>query len=143
MSDSLGGAAVDGFLQREQRQLACAVEIAITMLVMDRERFGRKPAKRAHADHSTYASGLGDLEHLTPDRGGVAETPFTPVPQRQSIQRFGPDVGSARFRAAPITRGGLIQHICAAVQPIVTGSAFVDTAQRERLGAVAAREMAA
>jgi len=49
------------FFKRKERQLARAVEIAVAMFVMHRERFGGKASERAHSDDSADGSRLGQL----------------------------------------------------------------------------------
>ena len=61
------GAAAFCVFKSEQRQLTGAIQVAIAMLVVNRERFGRELPERAHARHSTDRSRFGQLHDFTPD----------------------------------------------------------------------------
>ena len=74
------GAAAIRLLEREEGQLAGAVQIPIPMFVMNRERFGRELAERAHPGNPPHPGRFGELHHFSPDRRRLDESPFTPVP---------------------------------------------------------------
>jgi hypothetical protein len=82
------GATAVRFFKSEQRQLTGAIQVAIAMLVVNRERFGGELPDRVHARHSTDSSWFGQLDDFTPDGRRFRVLPLAPVPQRKSVKRL-------------------------------------------------------
>ena len=78
------------FLQREQRQLTRRLQIALPVLVMDRQRLDGKLPERGRRGVAPDGPRFGQRDELPPVRGGFAEPAVAPAPQAEPIQAFAP-----------------------------------------------------
>src|SRR5262245_30515018 len=117
-------------VQQRQRQLACALVVPLTVLVMHGEGFGRILLERT----DDRASAL-QLENPPPRASGLLETAVASQPHAAPIERFADDV---RGRAAI---GGRV--IEAGQRAIDRAGTLVHLPEREGLGRIAAAIAAA
>ena len=130
MAHAVGATAVR-LLQREERELACAIEVPLAVLVMDRERLhgGELPDIRESC-HAADEAGLRQLDDCPPRGRRLGESPLPSMPESEPVERS-PFVSPGlprrrrRRRHAPRDR-------------VAPAGALVHAAERERLGAVAA-----